>query len=103
MASTTATATTLTKTTLYSPLTFRLLSLQSAVAQAYANARRFLLATLYSSTTGSGHAPYPGDTEMSIPWLTATLQTKGGIPHGATIISADFLGLDGNRGLAGVM
>ncbi|KAF8939801.1 hypothetical protein BGZ47_008040 [Haplosporangium gracile] len=102
MASTATTLTT-TATTPYSPLTFHLLSLQSAVAQAYANARRLLLATFYSSTAGSGHAPYPGDTEMSIPWLTATLQAKGGIPHGATITSADFLGLDGNRGLAGVM
>ncbi|KAG0365063.1 hypothetical protein BGX24_004283 [Mortierella sp. AD032] len=97
------TRTTTMAATPYSPLTFKLLSLQSVAAQAYATVRHHFLATFYSSTSGSGHAPYPGDTEMSIPWLTSTLQAKGGIPHGATITSAEFLGLDGNRGLAGVM
>ncbi|KAF9085729.1 hypothetical protein BGX23_009426 [Mortierella sp. AD031] len=90
-------------TTPYSPLTYRYLSLQSVVAQAYATARRHFLNAFYSSNTGSGHAPYPGDTVMSIPWLTRTLEAGGAIPKGATITSADFLGLDGNRGLAGVM
>ncbi|KAF9920179.1 hypothetical protein FBU30_010033 [Linnemannia zychae] len=90
-------------TTPYSPITYRLFSLQSAVAQVYTTARRYFLDTFYSSTKGSGHAVYPGDTEMSIPWLTSILQANGGIPHGANITGAEFLGLDGNRGLAGIM
>ncbi|KAF9980696.1 hypothetical protein BGZ65_004785 [Modicella reniformis] len=85
-----------------SPATYRYLSLQSVAAQAYATLRRHLISILLSRV-GAGHAPNPGDTEISIPWLTKTLVATEDIPKNARIISAECKGLDGNRGLVGVM
>ncbi|KAF8928378.1 hypothetical protein EDD21DRAFT_377850 [Dissophora ornata] len=90
-------------TTITSPATYRYYSLQSVAAQAYATFRRYLFPIVFSPALGLGHAPYPGDTEISIPWLTKTLRAAGAIPADATITSAECKGLDGNRGLAGVM
>ncbi|KAG0316413.1 hypothetical protein BGZ99_006922 [Dissophora globulifera] len=89
--------------TITSPATYRYYSLQAAIAQAYATCRRHLLSVLFASILGLGHAPYPGDTEISVPWLTKTLKASGTIPADATITSIECTGLDGNRGLVGVM
>ncbi|KAF9281155.1 hypothetical protein BGZ68_006818 [Mortierella alpina] len=83
--------------------TYRLYSLQSVAAQAYATLRRQLTSALFSSSIVGGHAPNPGDTEMSTPWLRNTLIAAGAIPKGAIITEVECKGLDGNRGLVGAM
>ncbi|KAF9989737.1 hypothetical protein BGZ75_005101 [Mortierella antarctica] len=83
--------------------TYRLYSLQSVTAQAYATLRRQLTSVLFSSSLVGGHAPNPGDTEMSTPWLRNTLISAGALPKDATVVSVECKGLDGNRGLCGVM
>ncbi|KAF9962310.1 hypothetical protein BGZ72_007363 [Mortierella alpina] len=83
--------------------TYRLYSLQSVAAQAYATLRRQLTSALFSSSLVGGHAPNPGDTEMSTPWLRNTLVSARAIPKDATITSVECKGLDGNRGLVGAM
>ncbi|KAG0266600.1 hypothetical protein BG011_001789 [Mortierella polycephala] len=82
----------------YSPYTYHCYSLQSVAAQAYATLRRHAV-----SIFGPDHAPLPGDSQISIPWLTRTLIDASALPSQATIISAECKGLDGNRGLVGVM
>ncbi|KAF8985849.1 hypothetical protein BGZ46_001400 [Entomortierella lignicola] len=93
----------MTGSTIASPGTYRLYKLQSVAAQAYATIRRYIFPVLFPSVIGFGHAPCPGDTEISIVWLTKTLIAIGSIPSNSRIISAECKGLDGNRGLAGVM
>ncbi|KAG0003297.1 hypothetical protein BGZ80_000997 [Entomortierella chlamydospora] len=93
----------MTESAIYSPATYRLYSLQAAVAQAYATIRRHLAPIISPSFIGFGHAPCPGDTEVSIQWLTKILVAAGSIPSHAKITGAEFKGLDGNRGMAGVM
>ncbi|KAF9575356.1 hypothetical protein EC968_003407 [Mortierella alpina] len=83
--------------------TYRLYSLQSVAAQAYATLRRQLTSALFSSSFVGGHAPNPGDTEMSTPWLRNTLISAGALPKDAIITSVECKGLDGNRGLVGAM
>ncbi|KAI1314417.1 hypothetical protein EDD11_002204 [Mortierella claussenii] len=86
------------------PATYRYYSLQAVAAQAYATFRRRLFSVLLSSSSfGPGHAPYPGDSQISIPWIKKTLIAANGIPETAKILSVECTGLDGNRGLAGVM
>ncbi|KAG0195505.1 hypothetical protein BGX28_001242 [Mortierella sp. GBA30] len=86
-----------------SPLTYRYYSLQSVAAQAFATIRRHVVSALFSSSFVGGHAPYPGDSELSTPWLRSTLVSAGAIPKDATITTVECRGLDGNRGLVGVM
>ncbi|KAF9190533.1 hypothetical protein BGZ51_008611 [Haplosporangium sp. Z 767] len=89
----------MTNSTITSSLyTFRYYTLQSVAAQAYANLRRHVI-----SIFGSNHAPLPGDSQISIPWLTRILIDAGALPSQATITSAECKGLDGNRGMVGVM
>ncbi|CAO3573420.1 unnamed protein product [Mortierella alpina] len=83
--------------------TFRLYSLQAVAAQAYATLRRQLTSALLSSSLVGGHAPNPGDTAMSTPWLRNILVSAGAIPKDATVTRVECKGLDGNRGLVGVM
>ncbi|KAF9364375.1 hypothetical protein BGX34_001689 [Mortierella sp. NVP85] len=92
-----------TSITIASPATYRYLSLQAAVAQAYTTLRRHFVSAVFSSSLAGGHAPNPGDSTISIPWLTKTLIATEAIPKTATVISAECKGLDGNRGLVGVM
>ncbi|KAG0043777.1 hypothetical protein BGZ83_011053 [Gryganskiella cystojenkinii] len=102
MTSTTASASKSTAA-MTAPYTYRYYTLQSVAAQAYATCRRHLTTALFSSSLLGGHAPSPGDTEISIPWLQSTLIEGGALPRGSTITAVECNGLDGNRGLVGAM
>ncbi|KAG0014829.1 hypothetical protein BGZ82_001627 [Podila clonocystis] len=87
-------------TTMTAPYTYHYYSLQSVAAQAYATFRRHLTSVLFSNSLLGGHAPNPGDTELSTPWLQTLLISSGGaFPKEAMITSVECKGLDGNRGL----
>ncbi|KAG0362288.1 hypothetical protein BGZ54_008691 [Gamsiella multidivaricata] len=88
---------------LTSRTTYRYYSLQAVAAQAYATLRRHLVSIVFSSAIGLGHAPNPGDSDISISWLKKTLLAAEAIPKGATITNVECKGLDENRGMAGVM
>ncbi|ORZ14302.1 hypothetical protein BCR41DRAFT_354641 [Lobosporangium transversale] len=89
---------------LRSSSTFRYYSLQAAIAHIYATSRRYISSLLFSSSSfGPGYAPRPGDSEISIPWISKTLIADGTIPRTARILSVECKGLDGNRGLVGAM
>ncbi|GJJ75955.1 hypothetical protein EMPS_08313 [Entomortierella parvispora] len=99
----TAVATTSTSTTFSAPLTYRYYTLQSVAAQAFATLRRHLASALFSNDLVGGHAPNPGDVELSTPWLKSILISAGAIPKNALISTVECTGLDGNRGLVGAM
>ncbi|KAF9083734.1 hypothetical protein BGX27_004011 [Mortierella sp. AM989] len=89
--------------TITSPSTYRLYSLQAATAQAYSTVRRHLLPIILPSALGLGYAPSPGDADISIQWLSKTLITAEVIPSHAKVTGVECKGLDGNRGMVGVM
>ncbi|KAI9015392.1 hypothetical protein DFJ74DRAFT_679973 [Hyaloraphidium curvatum] len=78
--------------------------LLAAVLAAILRTVRFAAKPLAKFGIGVGlQAPRPGDASLSADWVKDVLRRQGAIPADAVVVSAEIMGLEGNRGLSGAM